>query len=160
MSRPFPGSRWTAVSLRIFWSISVVQQRCIKMTCDRWSHVCDTPRHPRTLVILRLDLHTADRSQASAKQSTGYRHLTEWTLTDKVPEHCSEGSVDFGMIVPLISPSRCLNGPLRPLYISSLNHRLLTHAHHVFYPTLVPVSDRRDNTGSSRGHGPIVSPSL
>ena len=42
-------------------------------------------------------------SQASAKQSTGYRHLTEWTLTDKVPEHCSEGSVDFGMIVPLIS---------------------------------------------------------
>lgn len=77
MSRPFPDSRWTAVSLCIFWSISVFQQRCIKMTCDRWIHVCDTPRHPRTLVILRLDLHTADQSKASAKQSTGNGDLTE-----------------------------------------------------------------------------------
>lgn len=65
---------------------------------------------------------------------------------------------DVCLAVPLISRLRCSGSLPYRLHIGTLGRSTFSLIQHVCYPTMVPLSDRRDNTWSSRGNGATVGP--
>lgn len=61
-------------------------------------------------------------------------------------------------MVPLISLCRCSGRLPYRFYIPISERCTFSPIHNVSYPTLVPLSDRRNDTWASGGHGPLVGP--